>query len=583
MPVRRTRRGSTAPVTAPASPSVAPVHHPPAPISVIHPVGPGAPAASPEPHGRAQPTWWMAAAVGLVLTAAVVLRFWTTSDLWLDEAQSVAIAHLPLSRIPAALRQDGSPPLYYFLLHFWMQVFGASDLAVRSLSGIFGVASLPLTWLVARRAGARAAGLPGSRAHGRQVAWAATLVVATSPFAVRYSTEARMYMLIVVLVLGGYLALTAALTRPTLWRLGAVALVSGLLMLTHYWSLYLLAAVALELAWLCYRPGRSSSRNAAVQCLCALALGSALFAAWVPSLRYQLLHTGTPWAKPAYPGNLGTTISDYFGMGTNVGRLLGFLAFGLALFGLFGRGLDGNRVTFDLRGRPAARPLAFAFAGTMLIAVAGSETFGGAYAPRYTVVALVPFVLLVALGVGTLVDHRVRRGVVAVLAAGGLAAAVPNVTTQRTQASEAAAVIAAQGYPGDVVVYCPDQVAPSMNRLLPAGRFVQMPYPDGSPARVDWVDYATRYARSNPATFAREVAARAGNMHNVWVVWSPAYPPTTPRCLQLLTAIEAVRPLGQQVFGQNPARYYEYEFLERFTAPADVRLANRRAPRGPQP
>ncbi|MGH3850598.1 MAG: glycosyltransferase family 39 protein, partial [Pseudonocardiaceae bacterium] len=130
-------------------------------------------------------------AVVAVIVVAVVIRFVARSHLWLDEALSVNIAALPLKAIPGALRQDGAPPLYYVLLHGWMRLAGSGDLAVRSLSGIFGVAALPLVWLAGRRLG------------NREVAWAALVLLAVCPFAIRYSTEARMYSLVVVLVLAG--------------------------------------------------------------------------------------------------------------------------------------------------------------------------------------------------------------------------------------------------------------------------------------------------------------------------------------------------------------------------------------------
>ena len=59
-------------------------------------------------------------AVGLAIAAGLFLRFWTRSGLWLDEALTVNIARLPLHDIPDALKHDGAPPLYYYLLHFWM-------------------------------------------------------------------------------------------------------------------------------------------------------------------------------------------------------------------------------------------------------------------------------------------------------------------------------------------------------------------------------------------------------------------------------------------------------------------------------
>ena len=63
------------------------------------------------------------------------LRFWAPTALWLDEALSVNIAHLPVTQIPRALAHDGSPPLYYVLLHVWMAMFGRSDFAVGPCPG----------------------------------------------------------------------------------------------------------------------------------------------------------------------------------------------------------------------------------------------------------------------------------------------------------------------------------------------------------------------------------------------------------------------------------------------------------------
>ena len=100
----------------------------------------------------------MAVVVGLAV-AAVAFRFVTRSPLWLDEALSVNIARLPLGDIPEALRHDGHPPLYYFLLHGWMELFGDGDVAVRALSGLFGLALFPLMWVAGPPPGRPAGGL----------------------------------------------------------------------------------------------------------------------------------------------------------------------------------------------------------------------------------------------------------------------------------------------------------------------------------------------------------------------------------------------------------------------------------------
>ncbi|MGH9059703.1 MAG: glycosyltransferase family 39 protein, partial [Acidimicrobiales bacterium] len=127
----------------------------------------------------------LAAATVMVLVG-VFLRFWAPTALWLDETISVNIARLPIAQIPQALSHDGAPPLYYFMLHVWMLAFGQSDLAVRSLSGLISVATLPLFWTAGKRLG------------GRTTAWAAFALGVTSPFAIDYATNARMYSLMIL-------------------------------------------------------------------------------------------------------------------------------------------------------------------------------------------------------------------------------------------------------------------------------------------------------------------------------------------------------------------------------------------------
>lgn len=55
-----------------------------------------------------------------------------TQSLWRDEAFSILVAERPIPTFIGKLNFE--PPVYYVLLHFWMKLFGNSEIAARSLS-----------------------------------------------------------------------------------------------------------------------------------------------------------------------------------------------------------------------------------------------------------------------------------------------------------------------------------------------------------------------------------------------------------------------------------------------------------------
>src|SRR3954452_21560414 len=87
-----------------------------------------------------------AAIVALVALAAALRLRALSAPYWIDEGISVGISSHPLSAIPGALRQDGSPPLYYLLLHAWMVLFGSAPRATHTLSAAFAIACVPAAW-----------------------------------------------------------------------------------------------------------------------------------------------------------------------------------------------------------------------------------------------------------------------------------------------------------------------------------------------------------------------------------------------------------------------------------------------------
>lgn len=504
-------------------------------------------------------------AVVAVLAVGVVARFTAVSHLWLDEALTVNIARLPLSRLPDALRHDGAPPVYYVLLHAWMDAFGTKPLVVRALAGLFGVIALPLTWVAAARVGGtRASGNP---APARRAAWSAVVLLAVSPFALRYSTEGRMYTLVSVEVLVGFLAVLNLLDGGG-WRPAAVlAAATGAALLTHYWSFYLVAVAVVALL-LVARSGSAPARTGARRALGGIAAGGVLFLPWAPVFLYQLRHTGTPWGSPGTFQSIFDTVFQFAGGYWEPGILLGLLYFGLVALAVFGSGVDRRHVLLDLRTRPPGRWLAAVTFGALAVAIVAGQVGHSAFAVRYAAGLFALFVLVLGVGASVFLDARVHNVVLAVAVLAGLWAAAPNAFGERTSAAKVAAALAAHASPGDVVAYCPDQLGPAVSRVLQGGGLVQLTFPRAaSPDRVDWVNYAKVNRAANTAAFARMLLERAGPAHDVWVVWAPGYQTYGVKCQSLLNDLDDARPANERVVKVS-SKYFERPGLVRFHAPA---------------
>jgi mannosyltransferase len=133
------------------------------------------------PFRRAAPFLLLAiGALGGLLRACQI----GSKGLWLDEAFSVWLGWQPLGEMLSWLvRIDQHPPLYYILLHFWM-VLGDGAATVRALSALLGTLTIPVIYLLGRRL-----------ADGK-VGLLAALILAVSPFHVRFAQETRMYTLL---------------------------------------------------------------------------------------------------------------------------------------------------------------------------------------------------------------------------------------------------------------------------------------------------------------------------------------------------------------------------------------------------
>ncbi len=139
-----------------------------------------------------------------------LLRFPTLDrqSFWLDELVTASLLDRGLGDVLGEIpRTEATPYLYYVVAWLWSSVFGLGEVGLRSLSALAGTATIPVAYvaggvLVSRRAGIVAAAL-----------------VATSPFLVWYSQEARSYALFALLGATSVLAFGLALRASVAgWR-----------------------------------------------------------------------------------------------------------------------------------------------------------------------------------------------------------------------------------------------------------------------------------------------------------------------------------------------------------------------------
>jgi uncharacterized membrane protein len=427
----------------------------------------------------------VAIGVGLLLLTVVSLILRTryiNGQLWDDEGLTVGIASHSLSAIPGVLRHDGSPPLYYLMLHVWMALFGSSEAETHSLSLLFSMLAIP-------------AGLwAGWSLFGRRAGLMAAVLFGFSSFLTSYGQETRMYSLMGLL---GILA-AAGFVHGFVYRrrryliLFAVSL--ALMLYTHAWGLFYGAGGALALVpiWYASDDRRGLARDAALTFIGA----GVLFLPWLPNFIYQATHTGAPWDSAPRFGAPVQLSRDLLGGDRVTGVLVLGAAIGLAaLFTrAYRRTRDGSAM-FALLSLPVA---------TLLLAWIASQVTP-AWVSRYFAPILGAVLLLAALGLS-------RAGVAGPVALALSCIFLINVASYtpkyKSDMRDVGGEMAPLLHPGDLVISGqPDQIAVTWYYMPGGLRWASTIGPVSDPRYMNWVDALKRLQDANPATtFTRLMA-----------------------------------------------------------------------------
>lgn len=428
-----------------------------------------------------------AALLALLLGAALALQAGELGTwLWIDEGISVGLASHPIAEIPGLLARDGSPPLYYLVLHAWMAVFGTTETATHALSLVVFLVTIPVAlWA-------------GWSLFGPRVGWTLAALVGLSPYLGQLSTETRMYALAVLLSLVASAAFLHAFCfrrRGYVWVFAASL---ALVLYTHNWGLWLAAAAVVALVP-CARVAtdrRLFLRDALVG-FGAVALA---YLPWLPTLLFQASHTGAPWSPEPSPREVVSVVAAV--LGDRHERVIVALLFvaGPVLWSLL-RGGGQRQAAVVATAILAGLPVVLGW-------VAAQAT--PSWAARYLAVCAPAVFLLAALGL-SLAGTRglVALGLILALWVQPFARAAglrPSGDASKGLARPLAHALATRVDPGDVVIVMQMEEMPVLAYYLPRGvRFATPTGPVADPTVPDWRDAVARTAATSVATGLRPV------------------------------------------------------------------------------
>ena len=243
-----------------------------------------------------------------IAIAGLLLRLWhlTSISLWHDEAFSVWLIRYPWSEMMHRIGLDVHPPMYYIFLRVWTYVFGQSVFSLRGLSVLFGVATIVITYYFVNYV-----------FQNKKAALMAAALVAVNPFQIMYVTEARMYTMGAFFAVAATFALAAALRTQSLHYVTVAnevlraqlkqrfikyyllfALSSAIMIYTHYYLLFTVAALGLYAIFYCIKNYKTEFTKYSWSLLSGILIALS-FLPWLKEFLFQFRQVGAGyWIPP---------------------------------------------------------------------------------------------------------------------------------------------------------------------------------------------------------------------------------------------------------------------------------------------
>jgi uncharacterized membrane protein len=320
------------------------------------------------------------------------------ASIWIDEYTSVYYAtQQGVSSLLTAMG-DGSvhPPLYFLLLHFWLQL-GDTDFHLRLPSALFGTLSIAALYFMT------------AEMFDRRVGLLSALLLALSPMNLWHSQDARMYTLLVFATLSSSYFLWTAWQKNRTVAWAAYVVAATVSLYTHYLAVTLLAIQNVFIA-LSLFTDRAKCRRCILRWLIAQMVVLLFFFPWPlmfwgQTQRVTTTHTSLWIAKlygrPTLYHLLRTSGHFSFGYGTSYfsSRWFQFACLAVLAF-VFTLGALDRRNSFPFLSLPRTRAVLFTLT-SLIVPIMALWLFSQIkplFIPRYTMVYSPFFYILLAWG-----------------------------------------------------------------------------------------------------------------------------------------------------------------------------------------
>lgn len=215
----------------------------------------------------------------LLFFGYILIRFVEigTNSLAGDEPFSVYFAQMPLADILRHLKPGNNPPLFELFLHFWIKLFGISEIAVRIPSLIFTAGTAVLLYKI------------GKDFFKKEMGLLAALIFLFNNYATYFSHEARVYALFGLLTVASFYYFLKIFNANIRWQTITIyGLLNALLLYAHYFGFMVIGVQVVSFLLL-----KPLEKQSLLRYGIALGIVLLLFAPYLPVVYTQFFKTKT--------------------------------------------------------------------------------------------------------------------------------------------------------------------------------------------------------------------------------------------------------------------------------------------------